>query len=40
MTADARTRSVLARAPWTGEFDPLSAVVFHEHMETMLQAAE
>ena len=36
----AHTRSVLARAPWTGEFDPLSAVVFHEHMETMLQAAE
>ena len=36
----AHTRSVLARAPWTGEFDPLSAVVFHEHMESMLQAAE
>ena len=36
----AHTRSVLARAPWSGEFDPLSAVVFHEHMETMLQAAE
>ena len=36
----AHTRSVLARAPWTGEFDPLSAVVFHEHMETLLQAAE
>jgi len=36
----AHTRSVLAHAPWTGTFDPLSAVVFHEHMETMLQAAE
>jgi NTE family protein len=35
----AHTRSVLARSPWTGEFDPLSAVIFHEHME-MLQAAE
>jgi NTE family protein len=35
----AHTRSVLGRAPWSGEFDPLSAVVFHEHME-MLQAAE
>ena len=36
----AHTQSVLARAPWTGEFDPLSAVVFHEHMESLLQAAE
>ena len=36
----ADTRAVLARAPWSGEFDPLSAVVFHEHMETMLEAAE
>ncbi len=36
----AHTRSVLARAPWIGEFDPLSAVVFHEHMESMPQAAE
>src|SRR5215470_16752521 len=26
----AHTRSVLARAPWTGEADPLSAVIFHE----------
>jgi NTE family protein len=34
------TRSVLARAPWKGEFDPLSAVIFHEHMESMPQAAE
>jgi NTE family protein len=27
-------------APWVGEFDPLSGVVFHEHMEMMPQAAE
>jgi NTE family protein len=26
--------------PWAGEFDPLSGVVFHEHMEMMPQAAE
>jgi NTE family protein len=36
----AHTRSVLDRAPWVGEFDPLSAVLFHEHMESMPQAAE
>jgi NTE family protein len=36
----AHTRSVLARAPWVGEFDPLSGIVFHEHMEMMPQAAE
>jgi NTE family protein len=36
----AHTRSVLSRKPWAGEFDPLSAVVFHEHMEMMPQAAE
>ena len=36
----AHTRSVLARAPWVGEFDPLSGVVFHEHIELMPQAAE
>jgi NTE family protein len=36
----AHTRSVLAREPWTAAFDPLSAVVFHEHMELMPQAAE
>jgi len=36
----AHTRSVLSRKPWVGEFDPLSAVVFHEHMEMMPQAAE
>ena len=37
----AHTRSVLARAPWdAGEFDPLSGVILHEHMEFMQQAAE
>ncbi|HEY4985311.1 MAG TPA: DUF3734 domain-containing protein, partial [Bradyrhizobium sp.] len=36
----AHTRSVLARAPWVGEFDPLSGIVFHEHMELMPRAAE
>jgi NTE family protein len=36
----AHTKSVLSRMPWAGEFDPLSGVVFHEHMETMPQAAE
>jgi NTE family protein len=30
----AHTRSVLARAPWAaGDFDPLSGVILHEHME-------
>jgi NTE family protein len=36
----AHTRSVLDRSPWIGEFDPLSAVVFHEHMESVPEAAE
>jgi NTE family protein len=36
----AHTRSVLARAPWIGEFDPLSGVVLHEHMDEMSMAAE
>jgi NTE family protein len=36
----AHTRSVLARAPWIGEFDPLSGVVLHEHMDEMPMAAE
>jgi predicted acylesterase/phospholipase RssA len=36
----AHTRSVLEREPWIGEFDPLAAVVFHEHMELMPRAAE
>jgi NTE family protein len=36
----AHTRSVLERKPWIGEFDPLSGVVLHEHMEEMQAAAE
>ncbi|TYL91420.1 patatin-like phospholipase family protein [Bradyrhizobium rifense] len=36
----AHTRSVLARAPWIGEFDPLSGVVLHEHIDEMPLAAE
>lgn len=36
----AHTRSVLARAPWIGEFDPLSGVVLHEHVDEMPMAAE
>jgi len=29
------TRAVLERAPWAGEFDPLSGVILHEQMEVM-----
>jgi NTE family protein len=36
----AHTRSVLARAPWIGDFDPLSGVVLHEHIDEMPLAAE
>ncbi len=36
----AHTRSALARAPWVGEFDPLSGVVLHEHIDEMPLAAE
>jgi NTE family protein len=36
----AHTKGVLQRAPWVGEFDPLSGVILHEHMEMMPQAAE
>jgi NTE family protein len=36
----AHTRLVLARAPWIGEFDPLSGVVLHEHIDEMPLAAE
>lgn len=36
----AHTKSVLERKPWVGEFDPLSGVVLHEHLEGGLQAAE
>jgi NTE family protein len=31
---------VLARAPWIGEFDPLSGVVLHEQIDEMPLAAE
>src|ERR1700756_3759776 len=34
------TSAVLERAPWLGEFDPLSGVILHEHMELMPLAAE
>ncbi|CCE04668.1 conserved hypothetical protein [Bradyrhizobium sp. STM 3843] len=36
----AHTKSVLERMPWTGEFDPLSGVVLHEHIDDMPVAAE
>lgn len=36
----AHTRSVLARRPWIGEFDPLAGVVLHEHMDALPIAAE
>jgi len=36
----AHTKAVLGRAPWVGEFDPLSGVVLHEQMELMPLAAE
>jgi NTE family protein len=36
----AHTKAVLQRAPWVGEFDPLSGVILHEHMELMSEAAE
>ncbi|TMJ17754.1 MAG: patatin-like phospholipase family protein [Alphaproteobacteria bacterium] len=34
------TKAVLERAPWVGEFDPLSGVVLHEQMAVMPVAAE
>jgi NTE family protein len=36
----AHTKAVLQRAPWVGEFDPLSGVVLHEQMELMPLTAE
>ncbi|MHC4041964.1 DUF3734 domain-containing protein [Bradyrhizobium sp. 23AC] len=36
----AHTKSVLARKPWIGEFDPLAGVVLHEHTDEMPIAAE
>ena len=35
----AHTKAALARAPWEGEFDPLSGVILHED-QTMSRAAE
>ena len=34
------TKAVLARKPWVGEFDPLSGVILHEHVDIMPEAAE
>jgi NTE family protein len=34
------TRAALERAPWVGEFDPLSGVILHEQTELMPVAAE
>jgi NTE family protein len=34
------TKAVLQRAPWVGEFDPLSGVILHEQMELVPDAAE
>jgi len=31
----AHTRAVLARKPWVGEFDPLTGVMLHDHVEMM-----
>jgi NTE family protein len=36
----AHTKAVLERAPWVGEFDPLSGVILHEQMEMMPFGAE
>jgi NTE family protein len=36
----AHTKAVLQRSPWIGEFDPLSGVVLHEQMASILDAAE
>src|SRR6266436_1471140 len=36
----AHTKSVLERKPWIGEFDPLSGVILHEHMDEIQVAAE
>jgi NTE family protein len=34
------TKAVLERAPWAGDFDPLSGVILHEQMGVMPVAAE
>ena len=35
----AYTKGVLERMPWTGEFDPLSGVVLHEHIDDDMPVA-
>lgn len=34
------TKAVLNRAPWSGEFDPLSGVILHEQQSVTMAAAE
>jgi NTE family protein len=36
----AHTKAALDRAPWVGEFDPLSGVIVHESTEMLPRAAE
>jgi NTE family protein len=36
----AHAKAVLARAPWQGEFDPLSGVILHEEPAPLARAAE
>ena len=36
----AHTKAVLARAPWEGEFDPLSGVILHDEPARLQRAAE
>ena len=36
----AHTKAALERAPWDGEFDPLSGVILHEGPEPLPHAAE
>src|SRR5262249_686884 len=36
----AHAKTALARAPWEGEFDPLSGVILHEDEAMMPRAAE
>jgi NTE family protein len=36
----AHTKAVLERAPWVGEFDPLSGVILHDQTEVLPVAAE
>jgi NTE family protein len=36
----AHTKAVLERAPWVGEFDPLSGVILHDQTDVLPVAAE